>query len=444
MAKNTMISNEIEASGEEKTKTDIALEPIEHKDGGTQMLEAAKFDEDAGEPNTLHLSSIASENHSTLIMVVVALFAIAGILMFVLLANRPDETQTTQQQEQTASAPKRAHYQNLMTTDTPMDIRPDDHTVIINGVFFDILKSQTPLGSYPLLTDHDNVIAVYAENRVPYITRLAKSHNYQEDPISIELMPDDFYQRSEVLIKAPANVNPEAVQIMVNGQVIPSAKSEQRITCLSGFPYFIQVNAKDKGSHLHVFWPTHTQETVQLPDLTLKNNADVITLLTLQLPKSFEQDNSLKVQVTAEGHTYHSPGIMHIAKGEWINVSVKKNGRYPMELAFDSTPFGSIFIDGYLQPSSKGVAHVHFSKQSDPSVKVCFRRASETTCTKEAMTYVSSGKWELLAYREKKDGTRVILKDQPYEILKADHDYTMTVDANASNFTYKITEKRIQ
>ena len=234
------------------------------------------------------------------------------------------------------------------------------------------------------------------------------------------------------------------MQLIVNGQPIQPVLKEQRITCLSGFPYFIQVNAKDKGSHLHVFWPTHTEETVQLPDLELKSNADVVTLLTLKLPKNYESDSSLNVRITAEDQTYHSAGVMRIGKGEFIDVSIQKSGRYPMELAFDSTPFGSIYIDGYLQPSSKGVAQVHFSNKSDRNVKLCFRRASETICTVDAMTYVSSGKWELLAYREEKDGSRTIFKEQPYEVLKADHDYLFTVSAGKTNFTYKIVDKPIK
>ena len=435
-------------TGEEKTSTDIPLDHIEHKDGGTLMLDAAaieEYEEEQQKESEANNSSAVTDRHSNIIMLIVALFAIAGVLAIVLWVSKSEDSAPTDDQEQTADNSHKADfYQPLTTTDTPISIKPSNSNIVINGVYFDILNSNAASGNYPLLTDHDNVIAVYADNYVPYINRLSQSHDYIENPVAIELMPDEFYQRSDVLIKAPSNVDPKNLQIIVNGQPLQPVLKEQRITCLSGFPYFIQVNAKEKGSHLHVFWPTHTNETIQLPDLELQSNADIVTLLTLKLPKAYEQDSSLNVRITAEGQTYNSAGIMRIGKGEFIDVSIQKSGRYPMDLAFDSSPFGSIYIDGYLQPSSKGVSQVHFSKQSDPNVKVCFRRAAETICTVDAMTYVSSGKWELLAYRENKDGSHTVFKEQPYEVLKADHDYTITVSAGKSNFTYKIVEKPIK
>lgn len=435
-------------TGEERTCTEIPLDHIEHKDGGTLMMDAAEiaeYNEEQQKEAEANNSSAVTDSHSNIIMLIVALFAIAGVLALVLWVNKSEEKAPSDDQEQAADTGHKTNtYQPLTTTDTPISIKPSNSNIIINGVFFDILNSNSSMGNYPLLTDHDNVIAVYAENYVPYITRLSQSHDYIDNPVSIELLPDEFYQRSEVLIKAPNNVDPQNMQMILNGQSIQPSQKEQRITCLSGFPYFLQVNAKDKGSHLHVFWPTHTNETIQLPDLELKSNADIVTILTLKLPKNYEQDSSLNVRITAEDQTYNSAGIMRIGKGEFIDVSIQKSGRYPMELSFDSTPFGSIYIDGYLQPSSKGVAQVHFSNKSDRNVKICFRRASETICTVDAMTYVSSGKWELLAYRENKDGSRIIFKEQPYEVLKADHDYTITVSAGKSNFTYKIVEKPIK
>ena len=437
-------------ASEERTCTEIPLEKIEHKDGGTLMLNASEISayneqQQQFEVEQQMAPTVNSEGHSSIIMLLVALIAVAGILVLIIMINRAPEPSETADAPQTATeTTKTRHYEQLVSTDTPIDISPRNSYVVINGAYFDILKSKTAAGNYPLLTDHDNVIAVYAEDRVPYISRIAQNHDYLENPLSIELMPDTFYQRSEVVIKAPSNVDVQNLQMFVNGQPLQPPMAEQRISCLSGFPYFVQVNAKDKGSHLHVFWPTRTSETIQLPDMELQSNADIVTILTLKLPQTYQQDSSLVVRVKAEGQVYNSPGTMRIGKGEFIDVSIQKNGRYPMDLAFDSTPFGSIYIDGYLQPSSKGIAQVHFSKQSDPNVKVCFRRASETICTVDAVTYVSSGKWELLAYRDNKDGTRDIFKEQPYETLKADHDYTMTISAGKTNFTYKITEKPIK
>lgn len=409
--------------------------PVSHSGtGGTLMIDSPLLlaEEESAQPSS-------HTDHSFAIIVLVIVLAVSGLLIFALyLMMKPQEPDPVPEVVQEVTATP--DYQPLKTQFIPLSIKPKYSNILINGVFYDPTSDMSTIGSYPLLTEHDNVIAVYSDGYVPFITRIHQSNNYDEDPVDIQLADDEFYQHSNVTLKLPDSLDLSTTRISLNGKsLLPMP--EIKVDCVSGFPNFVLMEARDFGKHLHVFWPIHTNESVQLPELQPQNNANVVTIFTLKLPKSYEQDHTLKIDVKAENEHHTSTGSIRIKKGEFIDVSIVKNGRYPMNLAFDSTPFGSITIDGYMQPSSKGVATVRFSKQSDKSVKLCFRRSSEVICTDEAETMVSSGKWELIAFREKNDGSREIFKEQPFETLKASYDYVFTVSAKGDSFKYSFTEK---
>ncbi len=376
-------------------------------------------------------------DHTPVIVLIVILLGLAGYLGLHLYNLNHPEPEAPVAQEPEPAAKEVVTNKHLEATDTPISITPHSARILVNGVYVDPNAPNFIEGLYPLLIEHDNVITAYADGYVPYITRLPRDYNFVENPVSIEMMRDEFYQHSSVILKAPTNIDLSTMTLRLNGKPI-APNQEQRLDCLSGFPYFVEVKSEGKGTHLHVFWPTRTEETVQLPDLETAGNAKIVTVFALKLPKFYSDDKTLQVKINAENENINSAGTYRIKKAEFIDVSVKKNARYPMDLAFDSTPFGSITIDGYLQPASKGVAQVYYGKQSDKNVKVCFRRSSETVCATDDVSYVSSGKWEIVAYRELADGTREQLTDQPFETLKPDTKYTITIKTKGKRFNHTL------
>ncbi len=425
----------------EATKTLQAVdEPIKHEGGGTLMIDSPLLL--ALEESETGASQDDKSSHSGIIIALITIIALGGIFALFIFSNNNDAKKAEQPVEEAVDDAIVPDYTPLKTNYIPISVRPKRANVILNGALYDPASQMTNDGTYPLLANYDNVLSVYASGFIPYFQRVAKDHNFSENPLNIELTPDDFYQRSSVTIKLPPNADLASTKLIVNGET-QILSNNIVLDCLSGFPYYIYVQNNDLGSHLHVFWPTKTDEVVELPNLVTANAAKGVTIFTLKLPKAYEQDSSLKVYVkTDEGHLL-SQGSMRVSKGQFINVSVTKNGRYPMDLGFDSTPFGSITIDGYMQPSSKGVATVKFSKQSDKDIQLCFRRSSEVVCTSsKEENYVSSGKWEMIAYREVA-GQKEILKEQPFETLKQNTDYIFTLTSNGSNsYKYAIKESK--
>jgi len=368
-----------------------------------------------------------------LIALVVILGGIALIAKFFLTEEAPPE-------EIAQAEPETPAFEPLPVVETQMSIIPGNATVLINGVFVPPTSRTLKGVSYPLAANRNNAIAIYNEGYVPYLAVLDKERNFDEYPISVELVSSELYQISRLTIKAPENADVSKMLIYVNGRVFHPMQ-EYVIQSVSGFPYFIQVKYEGMGDHLHVVWPVRTEETLQLPELQTQFNSERATLFTLSVPKDFEQERG-KVIITAEGRQHIKAGTLRVPKAELIELTLRKDGRFPLNMVFDSTPFGSITVDGYMQLSSQGIAHVNFGRKSSRDLTLCFRRTSELICAEPGgENIVPSGRWDLIAYRVV-DGRRVMLDSVSSETLRADFNYTFTLTDSGKTFSYTMTQNK--
>jgi hypothetical protein len=118
-----------------------------------------------------------------------------------------------------------------------------------------------------------------------------------------------------------------------------------------------------------------------------------------------------------------------------------KDGRYPMEIILDTTPFGSITVKPYMQLASRGAATVKFAKGSDNDITLCFRRASEAMCTTPGEdNVVPSGKWELTAYWVE-DEQKHWFDNAPYETLSDGATYVVKLSRKGKSFGYDMAKQ---
>lgn len=287
-----------------------------------------------------------------------------------------------------------------------------------------------------LIDDKPNMIVVYADGFVPYTIQTAADRDFIESPLSYRLEPDDTYQKSALVIRAPKTSDASRAILHLNGKALV-AKKEQTATVVSGFPAFIQWTEPGKGDHLHVVWPTRNNETVQLPELESIENARRVTVFKIDAPKDYLRDSSFQMFVMAEDKTTTVAGTRRLGKNELISVKMNKNGRYPFELFLNSGPFGSISVEAYMQLSSRGIAQVSFGKKSLQDATLCFRRASESICAGyEGKTIVPSGRWELVAYVTAEDGSKVWFSNSTYETINEDAEYVFTIKPKKDTFGY--------
>ena len=324
----------------------------------------------------------------------------------------------------------------------PISGEPRAGDYVINGV---ALNAQFPnpedrLG-VQLVDEVKNTLIVYADGYVPYTISVDPDRDFVDSPLSYLLESSDTYQKSNLTIRAPKGADLSKSVLYVNGKSL-IAKPEQTVEVVSGFPVFIQLSDRnDKGDHLHVVWPTQSRETVQLPELESIDSARRVTVFKISVPKDYTRDESFQLLVTAEGTTTTVAGTRRLAKNEMIEIKMNKKGRYPFEMMINSTPFGSITIEGYMQLSSRGIAKVRFGKKSLPNTTLCFRRSSESICAHpDQETIVPSGRWELVAYETNPDGSKSWFTNSTYETISEDVDYVFTLKSKEKIFSYEMAK----
>ncbi|MCL2325463.1 MAG: hypothetical protein FWC40_03025, partial [Proteobacteria bacterium] len=313
------------------------------------------------------------------ILVTLFLVVLAAILGGVVVIAKIFITEEMPQEEEALAEPETPAFEPLPVVETQMSIIPGNANVLINGVFVPPTARTLEGGSYPLAADRSNAIAIYHDGYVPYLDVFNKDRNFVEYPVSVELVSSELYQTSRLTIRAPENADVAKMLIYVNGRVLLPMQ-EYVIQTVSGFPYFIQVRYEGMGDHLHVIWPTRAEETLQLPELQTQFNSDRTTLFTLSVPKDFEQDRSFSIRIAAEGRHHTKTGTLRVSKAELIELALRKGGRFPLNMVFDSTPFGSITVDSYMQLSSQSIAHINFGRRSSRDLTLCFRRVAELVC----------------------------------------------------------------
>lgn len=331
--------------------------------------------------------------------------------------------------------------QQLESRFVPIALTPENADAVVNGVALRAIFSNPEENpGLALIDGHDNYAAFYAHGYVPGMMHIARDRDFFENPLEYALVPDDTYQKSTLVVRAPKNANMPTLIYYVNGRAMLAAP-EQQFEVVSGFPVFIQVRQQGMGDHLHVVYPTRTKETIQLPDLTAASSAERVTLLSVDVSREYMSDPTFHLAVTAEGRTTTSPGQRRVQKNELIHIGLRKNGRYPLELVLDSTPFGSIYINPYMQLTSVGISNVRFDRKSEKGMTLCFRRASESVCTRgDGETVVPSGKWELVAYRGD-EKSKKWFASSAYETLLPDFDYVFSMRSKGDVFTYNIVKK---
>ena len=323
------------------------------------------------------------------------------------------------------------------------EISPPDVNVLINGVAMKTMEfppEHDEASGLPLVIQKTNMVSFFREGYVPFSDTIAYDRDFEESPLHYEMMDADIYQHSTLTIKPPKNVKPGEAIIYINGQGY-GTEEDIEISCVSGFPYFIHVQQNGFGDHLHVVWPIRNKQEVQLPVMQLQNNANVRTALSISIRNEYLKDNSFTLDVLAEGQHTTKPGLRHIAKGELIEIKLRKDGRYPLDLILDSTPFGSITVDPYMQLASLGAATLKFDRKSMKDITVCFRRASEAVCaTPDEENILPSGRWEMVAYRLEGD-KKIWFENAPYEELEPDTEYTLMIKPG-TGFDYSLTAKK--
>lgn len=373
---------------------------------------------------------------SCIFLGVVAVFAVGIALLMSQDTESEDKKETVSENIATTPLPeleRRLHS---------YDITPRGIDVLINGVAMktmDLPPEQDEYSGLPLVINKNNMVSFYREGYVPLSDIVNNDRDFELSPLHYEMMNDDVYLHSKLIIKAPQNIKPGEAIIYVNGQSY-SAEEDIELHSVSGFPYYIHIKQKGFGDHLHIVWPIRNPQEVELPALQLQNNAERMTALTVTVPRDYLNDNTFTLDVFAEDLHTNKPGLRHIAKGELIEIKLRKDGRYPLDLILDSTPFGSITVEPYLQLSSSGVATLKFDRKSAKDITVCFRRASEAICaTADEENMIPSGKWEMVAYRME-DDKKVWFENAPYETLQPNTEYTLLIKSS-EKFDYKLTSK---
>ncbi|MBO5754248.1 MAG: hypothetical protein J6S69_11300 [Proteobacteria bacterium] len=442
--------------------TDVATEDIIsfHKDNPPDLTKDPYEDEDLQAP-VCHRAESTLLNDSPLLKLIeevngerskrktphgliiscifLGILAIVGGTIAVIGMNENKEAQEAAAQKAEAFVPVPV----LERTWYNYEITPQNVDVLINGVAMktmEIPPEHAGAVELPLVTRKTNMVSFFHEGYVPFSDMVSYDRDFEESPLNYEMMDDAAFLHSKLVIKAPKNAKPGETIIYVNGQPYV-AEENVEVHSVSGFPYFIHVQQKGFGDHLHVVWPIRNPHEIELPALQLQNNADRRTALTVTVPRDYLTDNSFTLDVFAEDQHTNKPGVRHIAKGELIEIKMRKDGRYPLDLILDSTPFGSIVVEPYMQLASLGVATLKFDKKTAEDVTVCFRRASEAICTDiQEKNMIPSGKWEMVAYRMEGD-QKVWFKNAPYETLQPDTEYTLMVTAD-DTFDYKLTSKK--
>lgn len=427
----------------EESETD-SVAPIKHQES-TLLVDSPLLqlkEELDGEIPSKHG---ASHHHLVLLFVVIGVcVAFIGVFLSIHLASDNDEENSVIGEnnpiDQAVDAAKRNPIEYRMVS---IEGEPQNVDYVVNGVALSALVPNPSERIGLQLIDHEsNTVVVYGDGYVPYMIPVEKDRDYIENPLTYQLQSGETYQKSTLILRAPKGSNLAETIIYINGR--PSlAKAEQRVEVISGFPVFIQVRERSKGDHLHIVWPTRNEESVQLPELEPLEGANRVTVFNINVPKDYTRDKSFNLVVTAENQSTTVAGTRRIAKNEMVEIKMNKNGRYPFQMILDTTPFGSIYVDAYMQLSSRGIGKVRFHKKSLNGVTLCFRRSSETVCTNaEGETIVPSGRWELVAYREA-GATKQWFTNSSYETISEDMEYVFTIKSKGKIFSYEMVKSKL-
>ena len=432
-------------SSEEQPKVEPVVEeeeeivPISHKGEGTLLVGSAQLDlveELEGEKPT-------KDPHHGLIITTIILFIICGVLAavyFLVIKNAGNE-QDGDVAEETHSGDKvkldrSFRYYQYKTT-------PMADSVLVNGVPPELSDGNIKYGDLdeiPLLRGVENMLTFDEEKSVPLSVIIEKDRDPIDNPIEYMLMDGDVYRQTTLVIKPPSNMDISSGVYYLNGKKTPALR-ELEVNVYSGMPFFIHAHQKDLGDHLQIVWPTKTREEVELPPLELQANAERATQLNINVPKDYLLDKTFVLDVLAEKEYTHKPGKRTIAKGELIQIDMKKNNREPMKLILDSTPFGSITIDSYLKQSTQNYSIIKFDRESPRDVTVCFRRTAESLCAVMGEENpVPAGTWEIKAYRME-NGKKEWFENAPYEEIKSNMIYTLSVRVKGDKFDLSLSQK---
>lgn len=416
-------------------------EPVRHRES-TLLVDSPLLElkeEMAGERE---LPREATHHH---LVFVILFVGILGIIVAVVISMHTSEIEeAVEDSVSNGSNPKDAtRTKNGFSYHmAPISGGPRAGDYVINGV---ALNAQFPnpadrLG-VQLVDGMRNTLIVYADDFVPYTISIDAERDFVDKPLGYHLESSETYQKSNLTIRTPKGTDFSSAVLYVNGKSL-IAKPEQTVEVVSGFPTFIQMSDRnDKGDHLHVVWPTRSNETVQLPELETADSARNVTVFKISVPKDYTRDESFQLLVTAEGTTTTVAGTRRLGKNEMIEIRMNKNGRYPFEMMLNSTPFGSITVEGYMQLSSRGIAKVRFGRRSLPDVTLCFRRASESICASPGgETIVPSGRWELVAYETGSDGSKSWFTNSTYETITDDTEYVFTLKSKEKVFSYEMSK----
>lgn len=416
--------------------------PVQHRESTHLVTDAADIVENIDKESINVAIQPTRKKRSLLPLVVVSclVLVICAATGYILHTSKQNTPQPSEPSPSPAAvtAEKKDTVQRVRV---PVTLTPEDAkqlNYLVNGVALSSLQNQEPLDSnlLPLVEHANNMVNIFAEDFTPISVNVAKNHDFDESPLEFNLQSSDIYQQSKLVIRAPKNVDYSNVLIFING-VPRMVKPEMEHNFISGFPVFIHVSQPGLGDHLHVMWPTRSDEVVELPNL--KPPSDKLTSFTLNIPPDYTKDRTFGLSIVADNEKMSTWGTRSMPKNSLINIDMRKNGRYPLFLTLDPAPFASITVDTYMQLASQGIAKVKFHRKSDRDITLCFRRPSEATCATEEETIVLSGKWELAAYVEK-DGRKVWFKNAPYETLTPEKTYTFSLRQKGDTFTYNIVK----
>lgn len=429
-------------SSEEQPKVaqEEVIVPVSHSGEGTLLCGSAQLDlleELEGEkpkPKQYHGLIIT-------LIVLIILSIISSLVYFLVIQKDLTATEESDIEQEIDSGKrqiKRSFQQCQYVT------KPFADSVLVNGVppkLSDGYNKLSVKGEIPLIENEENMLTFFEVDSVPLNVIIEKDRDFDDNPIEYVLMDGEVYRESTISIKPPSNMDLSNGIYYLNG-VKTKAAHELEVKALSGMPYFIHVHQKDMGDHLEIIWPTKTREEVELPPLELLSNAERSTQLDIKVPKEYLNDDSFVLKVFAENEYTHKPGKRIIEKGELIKIDLSKDNREPLKMVLDSTPFGSISIDSYLKISTQTYAMVKFDRESPRDVTVCFRRTGESLCTEIGKNEnpVPSGTWEIKAYRMV-DGKIDWFDNAPYEEIKANTQYTLSVRIKGNKFELGMNQK---
>lgn len=415
--------------------------PIQHRESTHLVTEAADIVENI-DKESINVALQPTKKKRNLLPFLIALCLILVICAATGYILHVSKQNTAKQQEQ-ASSPAAVAVEKKATVErinVPVTLTPEDAkhlNFLVNGVPLSLLTGQTDSNTeLPLVKNTNNMVNIFADDFTPISVNVAKNHDFTESPLEFNLQPADIYQHTKLIIRAPKNIDYTKVLVYINGAP-KMAKPELQLDFISGFPVFIHISQEGLGDHLHVMWPTRSDELIELPNL--KPQSDKLTSFTLNIPNDYARDRSFGMSIIADNEKMSTAGTRSIPKTSLINIDMRKNGRYPFFLTLDPAQFGSITVDAYMQLASQGIAKVKFHRKSDRDITLCFRRPSEAICATEEETIVLSGKWELAAYVEK-DGRKIWFKNAPYETLSPEKTYTFSLRQKGNTFTYNIVK----